>query len=161
MIRIGQGVDFHRFVAGDGLILGGIFIPEVKSVDAHSDGDVVLHAVMDSILGALALGDIGEFFPDDDDTYLDADSTSLLIQILHVAKDKGFVPVNLDITIICEFPKIKKYRKPMRQNIGKIINLSEDRISIKATTTEKMGFIGRGEGIGVMVSILMEQTFNV
>ena len=84
MIRIGQGVDFHRFVEGDGLTLGGIFIPEGKSVEAHSDGDVVLHAIMDSMLGALALGDIGEFFPDNDNTYLDADSTSLLLEILHI-----------------------------------------------------------------------------
>ncbi len=156
MVRIGQGIDFHRFVPGDGLIFGGVVIPGERSLEAHSDGDIVLHSIMDSILGALALGDIGELFPDNNPIYQDAKSSELLKEVLKYAEIEGFTLVNLDITVISEFPKILHYRDAIRNNLSELLGLNLNRISIKGTTSEKLGFIGREEGVGVFVSILLE-----
>ena len=131
-------------------------IPGERSLEAHSDGDIVLHSIMDSILGALALGDIGELFPDNNPIYQDAKSSELLKEVLKYAEIEGFTLVNLDITVISEFPKILHYRDAIRNNLSELLGLNLNRISIKGTTSEKLGFIGREEGVGVFVSILLE-----
>ncbi|HAB68073.1 MAG: 2-C-methyl-D-erythritol 2,4-cyclodiphosphate synthase [Oceanospirillales bacterium] len=155
MIRIGQGFDVHRVDAGDGMTLGGLWVPCAYRVVAHSDGDIVLHAIMDAMLGALALGDIGQLFPDTDASFQGADSAELTREVRRLCLAKGYSVSNLDVTILCEVPKIAPIRETMRQCIADVLETVVDQISVKATTTEQLGFIGRGEGIAVMASVLM------
>jgi 2-C-methyl-D-erythritol 2,4-cyclodiphosphate synthase len=155
VIRIGQGFDVHRVDAGDGMTLGGLWVPCAYRVVAHSDGDIVLHAIMDAMLGALALGDIGQLFPDTDASFQGADSAELTREVRRLCLAKGYSVSNLDVTILCEVPKIAPIRETMRQCIADVLETVVDLISVKATTTEQLGFIGRGEGIAVMASVLM------
>jgi 2-C-methyl-D-erythritol 2,4-cyclodiphosphate synthase len=155
VIRIGQGFDVHRVEAGDGMTLGGLWVPCAYRVVAHSDGDIVLHAIMDAMLGALALGDIGQLFPDTDASFQGADSAELTREVRRLCLAKGYSVSNLDVTILCEVPKIAPIRETMRQCIADVLETVVDQISVKATTTEQLGFIGRGEGIAVMASVLM------
>lgn len=147
MIRIGHGYDVHRLTEGRELILGGVKIPYEKGLLGHSDADVLVHAVMDSILGAAALGDIGKFFPDNDDTYKNADSIKLLECVVAVVKEKGFTVGNVDSTIICQSPKLSPYIDKMREKIACACETDIGNISVKATTEERLGFTGNGDGI--------------
>lgn len=156
-IRIGQGLDVHAFGPGHQVMLGGVSIPHERGLRAHSDGDVVLHALMDAMLGALALGDIGRHFPDTDDKWRGADSTVLLGQVRWMVERAGYRLGNADITIICEQPKIAPHVKAMREHIAGALKTDISSISVKATTSEKLGFTGRGEGIAVSVVVLLEQ----
>ena len=155
--RIGLGTDFHQLVAGRKLWLGGIEIPHSKGALGHSDADVLLHAVCDAMLGALNLGDIGQHFPDTDKNLKDIDSKILLQKTFHLVQDKGFRVVNLDTVVCLENPKIMSFANDMRTVISGILETSPDDISIKATTTEKMGFIGRQEGIMAQAVVLLRR----
>lgn len=161
-IRIGQGFDAHRFVdvaAPDAkIVLGGVEIPSEKALLAHSDGDVLLHALTDALLGALALGDIGKHFPDTDNKFKNADSRDLLRQAFQLLRERQCVLCNTDLTIIAQSPKMAPHIDAMRRNIAADLNTSMDNVSVKATTTEKMGFTGRGEGIAAMAVVLVEMT---
>jgi 2-C-methyl-D-erythritol 2,4-cyclodiphosphate synthase len=146
-IRIGQGIDFHRLEKNIELWLGGVNIPSEKGCVAHSDGDVLIHAICDSILGAAGLRDIGFFFPDTDKEFENIDSKILLKKTISLIKEKGFRVVNIDCTVCLEKPKIAPYVQDMRNTISSITETDSENISIKATTTEKLGFTGREEGI--------------
>lgn len=147
MIRIGHGYDVHRLTEGRELILGGVKIPYEKGLLGHSDADVLVHAVMDSILGAAALGDIGKLFPDNDDTYKNADSIKLLECVVATVKEKGFTVGNVDSTIICQSPKLSPYIDQMREKLASACETDIGNISVKATTEERLGFTGNGDGI--------------
>ncbi|CCE23153.1 2-C-methyl-D-erythritol 2,4-cyclodiphosphate synthase [Methylotuvimicrobium alcaliphilum] len=157
MIRVGQGYDVHRFKEGGDVILGGVKIPYEKGLDAHSDGDVVLHALSDALLGAAALGDIGKHFPDTDPSFKGADSRVLLRHVYRIVQNKGYFLVNADITIIAQAPKMAPHIEAMCRNIAEDLNVELDCINVKATTTEKLGFEGRGEGIAVQAAVLIER----
>jgi 2-C-methyl-D-erythritol 2,4-cyclodiphosphate synthase len=157
MIRIGQGYDVHRFNNGDHLILGGVRIPYEQGLEAHSDGDVVLHALCDALLGAAALGDIGQHFPDTDAQYQGADSRVLLRHVYQLLQTKGYQLVNADITIIAQAPKMAPHIASMCQIIADDLSMPLDTINVKATTTEKLGFEGRKEGIAVAAVVLIEK----
>lgn len=157
MIRIGQGYDVHRFKDGDHIILGGVSIPYDKGLEAHSDGDVVLHALCDALLGAAALGDIGKHFPDTDPDFKGADSRVLLRNVYGIVREKGYRLVNADITIIAQAPKMAPHISAMCRNIADDLNSDIDAINVKATTTEKLGFEGRKEGIAVQAAVLIEK----
>lgn len=157
MFRIGHGYDVHRLTEGRKLILGSVDIPYEKGLLGHSDADVLVHAIMDSILGALALGDIGKLFPDNDSTYEGADSIKLLEQVISIAEEKGFTVGNIDSTILCQAPKLAGYINNMRENIAKACNTDIGNISVKATTEEKLGFTGSGEGIAAHAVCIMEK----
>lgn len=156
MIRVGMGYDVHRFNDGDHIILGGVTIPYEKGLEAHSDGDVVLHALADAILGAAALGDIGKHFPDTDPNFKGADSRVLLRHVYAIVKNKGYKLVNADVTIIAQAPKMLPHVPAMRANIAADLETDVDFINVKATTTEKLGFEGRKEGIAVQAVVLIE-----
>ncbi|MGN0675974.1 MAG: 2-C-methyl-D-erythritol 2,4-cyclodiphosphate synthase [Oscillospiraceae bacterium] len=147
MIRIGHGYDVHRLVPGRKLILGGVDIPHETGLLGHSDADVVVHAIMDSILGALAFGDIGKHFPDSDPEYSGADSIMLLKKVMEIVSSQGYTVGNIDSTIICQAPKLAPYIDTMRNNIAAAAGCDVSRISVKATTEEKLGFTGAKEGI--------------
>jgi 2-C-methyl-D-erythritol 2,4-cyclodiphosphate synthase len=151
--RIGQGVDVHAFCEGDHIMLGGVRIPHSKSLAAHSDGDVALHALCDAMLGAAALGDIGRHFPPSDPKWKDANSRDLLRQVDLILKHDGWAVTNADITLVCEQPKITPYADQMRANIAVDIGLDPTDVSVKATTTEGLGFCGRGEGITALAIV--------
>ena len=155
MIRVGQGFDVHQFANDRKLILGGIEIPYEKGLLGHSDADVLLHALADAILGALAKGDIGKWFPDSDYEIKGIDSKVILKEVWQKAKDEGYILGNADITILAEKPKLAKYASAMRDVIASILECDVNRINIKATTTEKLGFIGREEGIATLAIILL------
>lgn len=157
MFRIGHGYDVHRLTEGRKLIIGGVDIPYEKGLLGHSDADVLVHAIMDSILGALALGDIGKFFPDNDSAYKGADSIKLLEKVISIAEEKGFTVGNIDSTILCQAPKLAGYINNMRENIAKACNTDIGSISVKATTEEKLGFTGSGEGIAAHAVCIMEK----
>ena len=157
MIRIGQGYDVHRLVTGRRLILCGVPVPHPTGLLGHSDADVALHALTDAILGALALGDIGQLFPDTDPAWKDADSMKLLAAVMADPRVSGWNIVNLDLTIIAQKPKLLPYNLEMRTNLARVLNLPLDRISVKATTTEKLGFEGREEGIAACCVVLLEK----
>lgn len=157
MIRVGQGYDVHRFNEGDHIILGGVKIPYEKGLEAHSDGDVVLHALADAILGAAALGDIGKHFPDTDPEFKGANSRVLLRHVYKIVQEKGYQLINADITIIAQAPKMLPYVPEMRANIAADLLVDMDFINVKATTTEKLGFEGRKEGIAVQAVVLIEK----
>lgn len=157
MFRIGHGYDVHRLTEGRKLILGGVDIPYEKGLLGHSDADVLVHAIMDSILGALALGDIGKLFPDNDSEYEGADSIKLLEKVINIAEEKGFTVGNIDSTILCQAPKLAGSIDSMRENIAKACNTDIENISVKATTEEKLGFTGSGEGIAAHAVCIMEK----
>lgn len=157
MIRIGQGYDVHRFTTGNAIILGGVTIPHDHALEAHSDGDVVLHALADALLGAAALGDIGKHFPDTDPAFKGADSRVLLRHVYSIVKNLGYLLVNADITIIAQAPKMAPHIVEMCQTIATDLNVTIDCINVKATTTEKLGFEGRKEGIAVQAVVLIEK----
>lgn len=146
-IRIGQGYDAHRLVEGRKLVLGGVFIPYEKGLLGHSDADVLTHAIMDALLGALALGDIGKHFPDTSDEYCGISSLKLLERVGDIIKNLNYSVVNIDSTIIIQSPKIAPYIELMRKNISQTLGICEEMISVKATTEEKLGFTGSGDGV--------------
>ena len=157
MFRIGQGFDVHQLVEGRPLIIGGITIPYEKGLLGHSDADVLLHTVADACLGAVGEGDIGKHFPDTDPAFKDADSAKLLIHVWGIVKAKGYEIGNIDCTIIAQKPKMLPYIPEMRARIAKLLETSEDNVNVKATTTEKLGFTGRGEGIAAQVAVLLKK----
>lgn len=157
MLRIGNGYDVHRLVEGRKLILGGVEIPHLKGVLGHSDGDVLVHAIMDALLGSLALGDIGQHFPDTSNEYKDIDSMILLERVFNMIKEKGYRVVNLDCVIVAQKPKLKPYLEEMRQKISKVLETQISNISVKATTEEKLGFTGNEEGIKSYCVVLLEK----
>ena len=156
MFRTGIGFDAHALAEGRPLVIGGVRIPHSKGLQGHSDADVLVHAVMDAILGALALGDIGEHFPDTEDEFEGADSLELLSRVQKMIEDKGYCCENLDSIIIAEKPKLKSYIGEMRENIASVLKINIDQLSIKATTTEHMGFTGREEGIVAQAIVLLK-----
>lgn len=156
-MRIGQGYDVHRLVSNRKLILGGVEIPFEKGLDGHSDADVLVHAVMDAMLGALALGDIGKLFPDNDDAYLGADSIVLLKRVRGVLAQNGWKLSNLDATVIAQRPKLAPFIDTMRENIALALQTDVSNVSVKATTEEKLGFTGSGEGIAAHAVCLIER----
>ena len=160
MLKIGQGLDVHSFTTGDFITLGGIKIPHTHGIKAHSDGDVLLHALSDALLGALALGDIGQHFPDTDPKFKGADSTVLLAHVYQLVQDKGYRLINADMTVICEAPKLAPHNLAMRERIAGVLGVNMDCISIKATTNEKMGYLGRGEGIFASSVVLLQKLKN-
>ena len=155
--RIGSGVDFHQLEEGREFWLGGIQIPHHKGATGHSDADVLLHAICDALLGALCLGDIGQHFPNTDNNYLNIDSKILLQKTFSLIRQKGFSVVNIDSTICLERPKIMQYVPGMQKAIAGILSIQEEDISIKATTTEKMGFAGREEGLVAYATVLLSK----
>lgn len=155
-IRVGQGVDVHAFGEGDHVILGGVRIPFSRALAAHSDGDVALHALCDAMLGAAALGDIGRHFPPSDDRWKNVDSRDLLRRVDLLLKQDGWSVSNADITLVCEQPKITPFAEEMKANIAADIGLDVTDVSVKATTTEGLGFCGRGEGITALATVLIK-----
>ncbi|MEL7400064.1 MAG: 2-C-methyl-D-erythritol 2,4-cyclodiphosphate synthase [Pseudomonadota bacterium] len=154
-MRIGHGFDVHKFCDGESITLGGVNIPYEKGLLAHSDGDVALHALADALLGAAALGDIGQHFPDTDDAYAGADSRVLLRHVVGLIRDKGYRVGNVDITIIAQAPKMAPHIQAMREHIAADLQVRLDDVNVKATTTEKLGFEGRKEGISVHAVALL------
>jgi len=146
-LRIGHGFDVHQLVEGRRCIIGGVDIPFHKGLKGHSDADVLLHAICDALLGAAALGDIGKHFPDTDERYKGIDSRQLLKHVAALIKTKGYIVVNVDSTVIAEAPKLAPYIVTMREHIAEDLGVALDAVNVKATTTEKLGFTGRGEGI--------------
>ena len=157
MLRIGQGYDAHKFKEGDHIVIGGVSIPYEKGMAAHSDGDVALHALCDALLGAAALGDIGKHFPDTDNAFKGIDSRILLRDVVAKLKSLGFVIINVDVTIIAQAPKMAPHIPLMIEYIASDLGIELDCVNVKATTTEKMGFEGRGEGISSMAVALLEK----
>ncbi len=156
-MRVGSGFDIHRFEDGEYLTLGGVKIPFSKGLQAHSDGDVLVHSLIDAILGAINAGDIGTHFPDDDVQYKNANSLDLLQNIYKLMSSEGYFLMNMDATIILEKPKLSKYIDKMKENIAETLSCSKDILSIKATTSEGIGFVGRQEGIACLCSILLDK----
>ena len=159
-LRIGHGYDVHRLTEGRALILGGVEIPYEKGLLGHSDADVLTHAVMDALLGAAALGDIGKLFPDSDAAYKGISSIELLKRVKARLAEAGFETVNLDATILAQAPKLAPYRDEMRGNIACVLDIPSSRVSVKATTEEGLGFTGSGEGIAAHAVALLERTEN-
>ena len=155
-MRIGHGYDVHRLVEGRSLILGGVRIPFEKGLDGHSDADVLTHAVMDALLGAAAMGDIGKLFPDTDDRYLGADSIALLREVDRRLTEAGYRLGNLDVTVIAQRPKLAPYINQMRQNLAAALHTELQNVSVKATTEEHLGFTGSGDGIAAHAVCLLE-----
>ncbi len=155
-MRIGHGYDVHRLVEGRSLILGGVRVPFEKGLDGHSDADVLTHAVMDALLGAAAMGDIGKLFPDTDDRYLGADSVALLREVDRRLTEAGYRLGNLDVTVIAQRPKLAPYINQMRQNLAAALRTELQNVSVKATTEEHLGFTGSGEGIAAHAVCLLE-----
>lgn len=157
MIRIGNGYDVHAFTEGDYITLGGVIISHTHAFLAHSDGDVLVHALCDALLGALALGDIGQHFPDNDSNFENIDSRKLLRHVQGLITSNSYRMVNCDCTIVAQKPKLAPYILGMRENMAADLNVSISAVSIKATTTEKLGFTGREEGVAAYAVVLLEQ----
>jgi 2-C-methyl-D-erythritol 2,4-cyclodiphosphate synthase len=156
-LRIGFGIDFHQLVEGRDLWIGGVLIPHTKGALGHSDADVLLHAICDAMLGAACLGDIGEHFPDTSDDYKNIDSKILLGRTNNIIQKENYQLVNIDSTLCLQQPKIKPYVKQMQTVIAQLVSLNENAVSIKATTTEKLGFVGREEGVVAYATVLLEK----
>ncbi len=156
-IRIGHGFDVHPLVTGRKCVMGGVDIPFEKGLDGHSDADVLLHAICDALLGAAALGDIGQHFPPSDSRYQGIDSRQLLRHVVSLLEAKGYAITNIDSTVMCELPKLSPYTQQMRSNIAQDCQVSIDAVNVKATTTEKLGFTGRGEGIAAEAVCLIQK----
>ena len=159
-IRIGQGLDVHKLGPGRPLVLGGVIIPFEQGLEGHSDADVLLHAICDALLGAACLGDIGSNFPDADPAYHNIDSLVLLSETLDMLGKSGYFVGNIDAVIIAQRPKIAPYREQMQAVIARTLNIAPEQVSIKATTTEKLGMFGREEGIGAMCTVLIQRIEN-
>ncbi|RUM41322.1 MAG: 2-C-methyl-D-erythritol 2,4-cyclodiphosphate synthase [Desulfurobacterium sp.] len=157
MFRVGIGYDVHRLEEGYSLIIGGVKIPFEKGLKGHSDADVLVHAICDAILGALALGDIGEHFPDSDERYAGISSLVLLSEVNEKIKSSGYRVENVDSIVVAQKPKLSPYKFQMRKNIAEVLEIPVDRVSVKATTTEKLGFEGRGEGISAQAVVLLRK----
>lgn len=157
MLRIGNGYDVHKLVEGRTLILGGVEIPHTKGVLGHSDGDVLIHAIMDAMLGALALGDIGQHFPDTDMKYENIDSTILLTRVKKLIAERGYRVINLDSIIVLQKPKVKPYIEAMRKRVAEILEIDIEQVSVKATTEEKLGFTGDESGVKSYCVVLLEK----
>lgn len=157
MIRVGNGYDVHILTEGRKLVLGGVEIPHTKGVLGHSDGDVLVHAVMDAMLGALALGDIGQHFPDTDMKYENIDSTLLLKRVKELVAERGYKIINLDSIIVLQKPKIKPYIESMRKRIAEVLEIDMEQVSVKATTEEKLGFTGDESGVKSYCVVLLEK----
>ena len=155
MTRVGFGYDSHRLVEGRQLVLGGVPIEHATGLSGHSDGDAVLHAVTDAILGALAAGDIGQWFPDSDEQWKDADSATFVSEAVSFAGDKGYVVANCDVVILAEAPALGPHREAMQRRIAELLRCEPDAVGVKAKTNERMGFVGRGEGIAAMAAVLL------
>lgn len=155
-MRIGHGYDVHRFKEGRKLILGGVEIPHTKGLDGHSDADVLVHAIMDALLGAAALGDIGVHFPDTDDAYLNIDSMILLDRVRKAISDRGYRIGNIDATILAQKPRLSAFLPQMKQRIAQTLAINADQVNIKATTEEKLGFTGEEQGIAAHAVCLLE-----
>lgn len=158
MLRIGQGFDVHEFAENRPLIIGGIQIPYEKGLIGHSDADVLLHTVADACLGAIGQGDIGRHFPDTDPTFKDADSAELLIHVWQLVKNAGYTLVNIDCTIMAQMPKMAPYIDQMSERIAELLEATKEQVNVKATTTEKLGFVGRKEGIATQAVVLLQKT---
>lgn len=156
-MRIGHGYDVHRLTEGRALILGGVQIPYEKGLLGHSDADVLAHALMDALLGAAALGDIGKIFPDNDDKFLGADSMQLLLKVCELLRDKGYKVSNVDCTVIAQRPKLAPFIERMRERLATVMDIPTDCVSVKATTEEKLGFTGEGLGISAHAVALIEK----
>jgi 2-C-methyl-D-erythritol 2,4-cyclodiphosphate synthase len=156
-MRVGQGIDAHAFKDGGTLVLGGVTIPHDRSLEAHSDGDVVLHALCDALLGAAALGDIGRHFPPDDSEYENIDSRVLLRRVVGLLLEQGFDVANADLTIVAQAPKLAPFIDAMCENISADLQVTVEQVNVKATTTEHMGFTGRGEGIAAFAIVLLDE----
>ncbi|MBS3734391.1 MAG: 2-C-methyl-D-erythritol 2,4-cyclodiphosphate synthase [Phycisphaerae bacterium] len=160
MARIGSGYDSHRFAtdgAGRPLILGGVRLADDGGLAGHSDGDTVLHAVTDAILGALAAGDIGEHFPDDDPRWSGADSSAFVRHAVELAGNRGLAVGNCDVTVLAERPKLGDHKPAMARRIAELLGVAADRVSVKAKTNEQMGFVGRGEGIAAFAAVMLDE----
>jgi len=157
MFRIGQGFDVHQLTEGRPLIIGGITIPYELGLLGHSDADVLLHTITDAVLGAIGEGDIGRHFPDTDAEFKDADSAKLLEQVWEMVEQRGYELVNTDCTIIAQKPKMAPYIEQMKHRIAELLNAKPDQVNVKATTTEKLGFTGRGEGIASQAVVLLKK----
>ena len=155
-MRVGSGVDVHAFGPGDAVMLGGVRIPHSRGIIAHSDGDVLLHALVDALLGAAGLGDIGQHFPDSDPAWKGADSARFVSATLTLLERVGQRVVNADLTLLAEAPKIGRWREAIRSNVAGLLGLAPEQVNIKATTTEHLGFIGRGEGLAAMATVLID-----
>jgi 2-C-methyl-D-erythritol 2,4-cyclodiphosphate synthase len=155
--RIGQGIDFHQLAEGRDLWLGGVKIPHIKGCVGHSDADVLLHAICDAMLGALSLGDIGQHFPDTDPNYKGIDSKVLLRRTYSMVRERGYWLVNIDSTLLLQAPKIRPYVEQMQHAIANIVHLSPEDVSIKATTTEHLSFVGREEGVVATANVLLKK----
>ena len=156
-MRIGQGYDSHRFADGRPLILGGVEIPHDRGLAGHSDADVLTHAITDALLGAAGLGDLGHHFPDTDERWRGADSIALLREVVRLVAEAGLEPVNVDATVIAERPKLGRHRDAMRARLAEALGVDVARVSVKATTNERMGFVGREEGIAALAVALVRQ----
>jgi len=157
-LRVGIGMDAHRFEAGRRLVLGGVDISSDRGLAGHSDADVVLHSLMDALLGACGAGDIGQLFPDSDEKYRDASSLDLLAIVRGIVGARGYEPVNIDIVVVCENPRIAPYRDEMRLAVARACDLETTSVAVKGTTTEGMGFTGRGEGIAAISVVLLAES---
>ena len=157
-IRIGHGFDVHPLVAGRKCVMGGVDIPFEKGLDGHSDADVLLHAICDALLGAAALGDIGQHFPSSDSRYQGIDSRQLLRHVVSLLQAKGYAITNIDSTVMCELPKLSPYTQQMRSHIAQDCQVGIEAVNVKATTTEKLGFTGRGEGIAAEAVCLIQKS---
>jgi 2-C-methyl-D-erythritol 2,4-cyclodiphosphate synthase len=155
-MRVGSGFDVHGFGPGDAVMLGGVRVPHNRGVVAHSDGDVLMHALVDAMLGAAALGDIGQHFPDSDPRWRGADSTRFLTAARQMLTRRGQRVVNVDLTLLAQAPRIAVWRDQIRSNIANILGLAETDVNLKATTTEQLGFIGRSEGLAAMATVLID-----
>ncbi len=155
-MRTGIGIDAHRFQAGRKLFLGGVCIASDLGLAGHSDADVLVHSIMDALLGACGAGDIGEMFPDSDPAYRDTSSLTLLERVRDELSARGFRVVNVDAVVVCEKPRISPHKLEMRENIARALRIDRDAVSVKGTTTEGMGFTGRGEGISAVASVLID-----
>lgn len=157
-LRIGHGYDVHRLTIGRRLVIGGVTIPYEKGLLGHSDADVLVHAISDALLGAVALGDIGKHFPDTDQSYKNADSLILLARVGDILRDAGYKPSNIDSTVIAQAPKLAPYVQSMRENIANALKIEPNAISVKATTEEHLGFTGNGEGISAHAVCIIEKS---
>ena len=159
-IRIGNGLDIHKLTEGKKFILGGIEIDSVYGIEAYSDGDIVIHALVDSILGALSLGDIGTYFPSNDSKWSGANSQLFLFETINKMISLNYKIINTDITILLQNPSLSQFKNSIKKNLSNLLKLPENQVSIKATTTDKLGFLGRQEGIAVFVTTLLVQNEN-
>ena len=156
-MKVGQGLDVHKLVGGRPLVLGGVTVPFYRGLEGHSDADVLVHAICDALLGAAALGDIGQHFPDTDPAYRDIDSLVLLAETGKLLARKGYAIGNLDAVVIAQVPKIAPYRGQMEATLARTLNITREQVSVKATTTEGLGLFGREEGIGALCTVLIQK----